>query len=387
MAASSAAPSAPGSSIDLYQSGPSTSNQFIRRWQLALLGAGGTSWVTSDSTASGALSGGDSTIDDALRISFKTRQTMLETRGTLDVKIYNIARSRSIQQLRNLYNRVILQAGYLNGAFGTIFDGMIIDWHQGRDENLVDTFIQVLAQDGDAPFNVATAQMNIARGTQVAAAVTQAAQPFLAAGATLGRVLGVPTDTLIRGITHSGMAVEAIKKFGLNPMVANGQLNVAPIQQSFANGPAVAINAETGLIGMAELTGNNGIEFDCNLNPTLQVHQLVQIDNKFINTASGSIPGNVGSNGITTSQGPGINSLFAFYVDPSADGTYEALVIEHVGDSRGNIWQTHVKGWPVGTTLTPTAGAIFLGYGVGPTAGQDQLYTLPPNLPADYAGT
>ena len=66
---------------DLYQTGPSTSNQFIRRWSLTLLGAGGQSWTISDSTASGAQSGGTAgPIKDPLRITFQTRQISTQTR-------------------------------------------------------------------------------------------------------------------------------------------------------------------------------------------------------------------------------------------------------------------------------------------------------------------
>jgi hypothetical protein len=373
-----------GSGVDLYQTGPAQSNQFLRKWQLVLIGTGG-QWVVSNSQQTGAINGGTITIDDALRITFKTRQTMLETRGTLEVTVYNVARSTSIQQLRNLYNRVILQCGYLNGNFGTIFDGQIIDWRQGREDTLVETYIRIWAMDSDAAYNLTIAKFNMSKGQKVGDAVNLLSGAMAAYGATLGQVKGLSTDPFIRSIVHSGLASDAFKKFGLNTMISNGQLNVAPVGNAFQTGSPVTYNAFSGLIGMAALTGNNGIEFECLLNPNLQVHGIVQIDEKDINQATG--PGGTSTGqGVTDSFGPSMASAqIGFYIDPSADGQYELIVIEHHGDSRGNDWATHCYGWPVSVSISsvPSAQQFFQGYGVGPTVGQQGIYTSPPNLPSD----
>ena len=340
----------------------------------------------SDSNASGAQNGGTITIDDPLRITFKTRQTMLDTRGTLEVTIYNLARSGSsaVTQLRNLYNRVVLQAGYQTGQFGTIFDGSIIDFEQGREPSLVETYLKIWAQDGDGAYNLATAQISVAAGTPANEAVMQLIAPMLKAGAILGQVVGLSTSPLIRGIVHSGMAVDGLKKFGLNSYIQNGILHIAPVGYSFSVGSPVTLSSNTGLIGMASLTGNNGIKGDCLLNPGLLIHGIVVIDQADVNQASGQ--GGTGTNGVTTSKGPQIGQ-FGFYVDPSADGQYELLVIEHEGDSRGNEWKTHFRGWGVGTPLTPTGQQFFQGYNQGPTAGQQQTFTATPNIPPDPAVT
>src|SRR5580658_6621749 len=87
-------PNGPGSgpAPDLYQSGPATSNQFIRKWSLTLLGANGQAWTLSDSSASGAQSGGTATVDDPLRVSFVARVARLQTRQNATIKVYNLSR-------------------------------------------------------------------------------------------------------------------------------------------------------------------------------------------------------------------------------------------------------------------------------------------------------
>ena len=68
---------------DLYNSGPSDSDLFMRKWQLTLSGAGGASWTLSDSNAGSAESGGDSTIQDSMRLVFQTRQVSTSRFGAL----------------------------------------------------------------------------------------------------------------------------------------------------------------------------------------------------------------------------------------------------------------------------------------------------------------
>ena len=47
---------------------------------------------------------------------------------------------------------VMLQAGYENGAYGIIFSGTILRIRTGR-ESATDTFLEIMAADGDIAFN------------------------------------------------------------------------------------------------------------------------------------------------------------------------------------------------------------------------------------------
>src|SRR5581483_9032865 len=115
--------------IDPYQSGPADSDLFLRKWSLTLMGANNQSWTLTDSDATRPVSGGTSTIQDAPRMVFQTRQTSTSSRGSLDVTVYTLPQ-QNLNNLTKLYNRIILRAGYQKGRYGTIFDGTVIYYKQ-----------------------------------------------------------------------------------------------------------------------------------------------------------------------------------------------------------------------------------------------------------------
>lgn len=367
---------------DLYQSGPATSNQFLRKWSLTLLGPNGQSWTLSDSQADGAQSGGTTTIHDPLRITFQTRQTMVRTPGYAEITVYNMSLSYQIKGLRKLYNRVILRAGYQTGRFATIFDGFIQNWKVGRDPDLTETYMKLYATIGDFPQNLANVNFSLAAGGAVQTAVNQIVASMSDLGATPSTITGLSQVPLIRGVVHYGMATDELRnKYGLEPFIQNGNLYVSPLKNGFTIGEAVTLNAGTGLIGMAEITGDGGVEFDCLLNPLLGVRSPITLNDRDINQASGSSASGVP--GSTISYGPSIGQL-GFYVDPSADGTYAAVVVEHHGDTRGNEWTTHVRAWPNGAGLTPNNPNLPY-VNISPTTGQVESAVAPPIVPTDPA--
>ncbi len=366
---------------DLYQTGPSTSNQFIRRWSLTLLGAGGQSWTISDSTASGAQSGGTAgPIKDPLRITFQTRQISTQTRGSLEVTIWNLARAlHPIANLNKLYNRIVLQAGYQTGRFGKIFDGTIIDFQQGRSPNLTEVFLIIHAGDGDLPYNVATTNLSYKAGTKVTDVLSGIAKTMEDYGATVDKMIGIPITPLIRGVAHWGMSKDQFRKYGTDTYIKNNNLTVFKPGTQFQNN-TWDINAKTGLVSMAASLGDRGIEFDCLLNPQLNMYDIVNLNNASINVAQGTVSDIPGQ---TTSFGPGVTTI-GYFVDPSLDGRYLVAVVEHNGDTRGNEWYTHVRSWPVGTALTP--GSDLPNYNFDATKGQQQVATETPTIPDDPTG-
>lgn len=384
-------PNGPGSgpTTDLYQSGPSTSDQFIRKWSLTLIGANGQVWTLSDSTASGAVSGGTAgPIDDPLRVTFMVRCARLSSRQYLDCKIYNLSRQHPAQGLGKLYNRVILRAGYVNGKFATIFDGTIINVRQGREPTLVETYFQIQAQGGDFAANLATVSASFKAGSTAAQIATALITTMNAFGSSMGKILALSNTSLIRGRAHYGQTIDQLLKYGMT-FIQNDVVSViAPDQTAPASGSSIEVNAFTGLIGMAEITGPNGVEFDVNLNPTIQLGTVVKLNNSDVNIiAAGNNPGGgTDGTGFQSFQGPGYGPP-GYFVDPSADGTYLTVLFEHYGDSRGNDWRSHVTAWPHGARSTQTTDPDILpSVGDGPTAGQVGANVAPPTLPKDDSG-
>lgn len=360
---------------DLYQDGPSNSDQFIRKWELKLQGSGGT-WVISDSTSNSSASGGDSTIQEALRIRFKTRQVNISTRGSLEVTIYNL-KMQDLSSLKNLYNRITLSAGYQKGRFGIIFDGTIIKFKQGREQDLTDTYLTLWAQDGDFPYNLATINTSYKAGSTVRDMVNDAVKSFTALGATLGKLINIPEVKLPRGFVAYGMALDKILDYHLQTYINNGKLYIYDPSKAFTVGEPITYNSMSGLVGMPEVT-SNGVEFDCLLNPTIQIRGQINIDQKDINQfAAGSTP-NVVAGGSTGVQGPAYQQ-FDWFTNVAADGQYTVFVIEHTGDSRGNPWYTHCVCWPLGQEFGPGTNLPY--FNLGPTEQQITAATEAPATP------
>lgn len=116
---------------------------------------------------------------------------------------------------------------------------------------------------------------------------------------------------------------------------------------------AVVKNAQTGLIGVPEAT-QQGIEFDCLLDPNIQVGTRVQLNNAGITTTVNRE--NIGFPAY---------SDFQFFANTANDGIYRALVVEHHGDSRGfgDDWKTHVVALALDQSVTPNVTSkTALGY-------------------------
>ena len=362
---------------DVYQSGPSTSNQFLRRWSLVVTGANGQKVVLSDSETSTSPSGGTSTASEALRIQFKTKQLHLSsTRGELEVTVFNLPSSFAQKSLIGQYNRVTLSAGYKKGRFGVIFDGVITRWKHGRNESFTETYLTIWGAAGDLAVNQGIISTTHAAGTTAKAIVQAAADTLVGLGVALDSITGMSVTPYIRGAVSYGMSVDQILEHG-RIQITNNKLTISPANKA-ATGQTFLINSNTGLVGMAETT-QDAVEFTCLLNPDMEPNCLVKIDQASINqinagaTGRGQTPGQ-GGEAVLVPTADG-NTMF-WFADISADGVYTAIVVEHEGDTRNNPWYTHVKSW-----TNSFAGSSLYQYGVGPT--DPQIANLNAPTPAN----
>ena len=366
---------------DLYQNSPSQSNAFIRAWSLTLLGPSGQTWSVSDSNASGAQSGGSAgPILDPLRVTFQTRQRRVNTAGNYaNIAVYNIAllqQSTSLFAVAKLYNSVVLRAGYVgnppsNSAPPVIFRGTIQNIEVGRTESLTETYLKIFATENDFGYNGGQVNISYGANSRFLDIVNALAQPLAANGAVL-HIQGVEDQpSFIRGYSFIGTPQKGLEELGLQAISRGGDIYITPINYIANVGTTVTLNASTGLIGMAKLTGPNGLECDCLLNPSLGVYSNIQIDNASVNQANGINPlaGGVGASQV----GPEYTAI-GYFVNTSTDGVYQVLVIEHAGDTRGNEWQTHITAWPNGQPTNPSANNFYSQYGVQPTNQQTSTF-------------
>jgi hypothetical protein len=280
------------------------------------------------------VSAGSSGLDlSNMRIEFKTFQADLpSTPNYATIKVYNLsdATAKSVQKE---FTAVRLQAGYEGGSYGVIFNGTIKMVRRGRD-NPTDTYLEILAADGDVARNFGVVNTTLAAGATLKdqiAAVTKA--------------LGLPTSyvppditpaALSRGKVLYGMARDRMNDIADSSSatwsIQGGQVQIVPLT-SYIPGTAVVLNSNSGMIGLPEQT-EDGIKVKTLINPRIKIGALVQINNKSI---QGAFLG--GQN--LFAQGR-LENLPNLLPKVTWDGFYRVYVCEHEGDTRGQPWYSNL---------------------------------------------
>lgn len=270
-----------------------------------------------------------------LRFRFKTTQQDVESPNTATIRVYNL-KPETVKSIRGEYSRVVLQAGY-EGNYGVIFEGTIRQFRIGR-ENGTDTYLDILAADGDIPYNWSVCNKTLAKGWTQEQAIKEAADAMVKLGAQTGftDVNGLMGGTVPnpRGKVMWGLAKAHLRASMATTHaswnIANGQINVVALD-GYLPGAAVVLTSETGLIGRPEQT-NEGIRVRCLLNPRIVVGKLVKIDNKSVNQTVNQNP--------NAAPGPAFDRYqgVQLLASVTADGIYRVYVAEHDGDTRGQAW-------------------------------------------------
>lgn len=267
------------------------------------------------------------------------------------IRVFNLSSNTVQDIIRSNYATVILQAGY-EGQFGVIFQGNIKQFRVGRIDGK-DSYLDILAGDGDLAFNFAYASVSLSKKqnthANVVGAVIDAMKPM---GVTLGYDQtpdgGIPRP---RGKVLFGMAravmEDACNNVGSTWSIQNGKIVVLPLT-GYLPGEAVKLTAATGLIGVPEAT-QDGVICRCLLNPRIRVGSRIQIDNKSINqTVAQSQLEELGAGQQAFNQ-IGAGSI-QFFASVANDGFYRVYVCEHEGDSRGNPWYTKITALAIDNT-------------------------------------
>lgn len=294
----------------------------------------------------------------ALRIKFSVKRTDTATPNTADIKVYNLSDETALSILQNLSpapgmpNRgsVLLQAGYA-GNFGVIFQGNIKQIIIGR-ESATDTFLNIIAGDGDRAYNFAIVNTPLAAGSSQMdqlKAVVNATTPL---GTTLGPVGDLPAQKLPRGKAMFGNAKNYLRNISSNSnktwSIQDEKITFVSLT-SYLPGKVVVITNATGMIGAPQQT-HDGVNVKCLLNPFIQVSGRIQLDS----TAILQLKLNLEQ--IAAAQGDvgAINNLIPRHL--SADGVYYVLVLEHIGDTRGIDWYCNLVCLNLDASANPANG-------------------------------
>lgn len=266
---------------------------------------------------------------------FKCVAADTESPNNASVRVYNLSRD-TVKKVRSEFSTVVLQAGY-EGNFGVIFKGTIKQWRVGR-ENATDTYLDILAADGDVGYNFATvnatlAPQNSAPKDRVNAIIGGFSQHGVGPGSVLLPNTG---GVLPRGKVLFGMARVALRQEvwsqGATYSIQQGAINILPLS-GYLPGTAVVLNQLTGMVGQPESTVD-GIKVRCLMNPRIQAGALIQIDNKSINQTIQTNP----NAPIPYNQYTGIQLLASV----SDDGLYRVYSAEFEGDTRGQPFYTDI---------------------------------------------
>jgi len=255
-----------------------------------------------------------------LRIVFDISKGETETPNSAEIRVYNLSEA-TMSRMRREFTRVILQAGYRSN-YGIIFDGNIRQTLQGR-ENGTDTYIEIIAADGDQAYNFAIVNTTLAAGSSPTDRVNVCQQSFAAKGAGGGHVPDMGGTRLPRGKVMYGMARKYMRceaeSTGCSWSFQDGKMQMVK-DAGYLPGEAVVLTHETGLIGTPEQT-NEGITVRSLINPKLRIGGRIKLDNKSIQEAKTDLRDGA-------QQPPKMDN----------DGFYRILKERLTGDTRGNDW-------------------------------------------------
>jgi hypothetical protein len=274
----------------------------------------------------------------ALRVTFNVHKRTAQTPDMLEARVYNMAPATMQKVLQ--FTRVQLSAGYQFANFGLLFDGTVVQYRRAK-ENPTDTYLEILAGDGDG-MNGATSFRRFEAGTQESTAIKQLVQDTGYPLAHMDSEIG--TQTLQRPWIVAGMTAQALRemklKYKADYWVDQGQLYIVS-QTKYLPGQVVVLAPNTGLVGIPELTPQ-GLQARCLINPKIRLGGLVKIDKTLIS----GIPYYPGSGGEMTGAGAAIipgayspqTAQLPADVPTSPTGQYKIVMMEVSGDTRGQPW-------------------------------------------------
>lgn len=260
-----------------------------------------------------------------LHVRFETHRQDVDTPAWAAIRVYNMAPD-VMRRVQKEFTGVWLRAGY-EGSFGLIFAGTMRQMRAGR-ENATDTFLEIIAADGDMAYNFAVVNKTLAAGMTSLDVYRACLEAFGKFGIVAGNLPVIAPVPFPRGQALFGMARDLMRGFcesnNCSWKITDGRLDVMRIAEPLP-GEVFDINSASGMIGSPVQT-IDGINVRCLLNPKLKFGGMIHLNNADIQ-------------GAPISVAVGFVNTF-----PSADkdGMYKIYSVEHFGDTRGNAWETRL---------------------------------------------
>lgn len=271
----------------------------------------------------------------ALRVTFRIEHLIMHAYPYAEIVIYNLA-GNTEQELIDEGSRVVVEAGYQNGAYGVIFDGQV--WQARRNRaNVVDYTLTLNCFP--APYMI---QHNLVKYTRYSGMDMRQQLDALSAEGNfeLGEVTeNLDQSRLPRGKTYFGEPRKYLRQIARHNNAqyrcdADG-VHVTRLTDEVPPGEVVVLTPETGLVGTPQQI-EWGVSFRCLLDPRIKVNRdraLVKLDMTLIR-AMYAQPPSMGGGG---SGGYSLSVL-------DRDGVYMIGAVTYLGDTRGNDWYVDAIG-------------------------------------------
>ena len=221
----------------------------------------------------------------AFHIRFEVANADVESPNNASIRIYNLAKS-TVKKLieQGEFTQVTLNAGYINGNYGTIFQGNIKQFRIGK-ESAVDTYLDILAADGDIFYTNAIMNDSIAKNTTPKDHIKVIADKTNTSVDMGNLVVNGLNNPSLRGKVMFGLARGFLRnvtsKLDTTWSIQNGVLEIIP-KNGYLEDEVVELSANTGLIGIPEQT-DEGVRMKCLLNSKLRIGRLVNVNNNIVN--------------------------------------------------------------------------------------------------------
>jgi hypothetical protein len=273
---------------------------------------------------------GSETIDVSnLRGRFRIRLAVVQSPNSAEIIVTNLSEATA-QKIRKEGQKVSLTIGYQSGP-SIAFTGNIIQKRVGR-ENPVDTYLAIVAQDGDIAYNFATVSKTLSAGSTFKDQVDVVLEAMKPHGVTKGYISDLGGRKMPRARTLFGMARDAMRDIaisaGANWTIQDGKLDVVKFGET-KPGDVIVLNSQTGMIGRPVQTFD-GVIARMLINPRVKPNAKIKIDEASIDAAAFTpdYRAAVGNSNLAT----GI----------ATDGLYKIVTVEHHGDTHGNPWYTEI---------------------------------------------
>ena len=296
--------------------------QWLRQYRLIVAPqAGGTGYDVSE-----------------LRFAFKVEKSMNDTPNYSVLSIVNPS-TDFISSVRT-GDSVTLEAGYIEGNFGLIFDGTVVQSYSSYQDG-TDRVLNLVCEDGDMYLNMKFVATTLAKGASAADKIA-----LLTAGTPTGiigdSVKNLPANP--RGVVYFGLAANYVERMSVasdsQAYVDDGKVNIVAAND-YADGIAVELNPDTGLLDQPTQT-DDGISAKCLLNPSIKLNTIVHIDSSWILEKQKTVPKQSSSGDSGEKSGKSSKSSDTGKIKETAplaaDGMYRIVTLTYEGDTHGDSW-------------------------------------------------